>query len=262
MLRSTNNIFQSLKDQVRGVRYSIRAEAAAPGSVLPKALRDSDLGPLLAIGSALGVPALRLADGLFTQVESMASAVLVPSRGGEAQFPCSLDAYRTGSASFSARLYGPVKDMLRQHGTQNMLVSEQALDSVWAQVGSRHGDIPSTSSVSIRSDEGRDRIVQVCAGIACAFVTARPIRKVAFADGTAVKPHFMLSPNLYCGLTVGLAIAVASLNPTSGQDSDAVLESVDSVVDARFGRFQQAMTSKTPIPSLAKEFKAILPFLP
>ena len=64
MRRAANTFIHSIKDQIRGVRYSLRTEAETPGSALPKALREIDFGPLAVIGTAVGTPAVRLADGL------------------------------------------------------------------------------------------------------------------------------------------------------------------------------------------------------
>jgi len=41
-----------------------------------------------------------------------------------------------------------------------------------------------------------------------------------------------------------------------------VLDSVDSVVDARFGRFKLALSGKTPVIDLTREFESLVPFLP
>ena len=70
MRRVTNDLLKSLRDQVRVVRYSIRAESEMPGAILPGMLQD--LRPIMAVGA----PALRLADGLFTEVETLATEVI------------------------------------------------------------------------------------------------------------------------------------------------------------------------------------------
>ena len=53
-----------------------------------------------------------------------------------------------------------------------------------------------------------------------------------------------------------------SRDPALGADLDAVQDSVESVVDARFDRFKRAMSGKAPLLDLAAQFESLLPFLP
>lgn len=263
MRRSANTLLHVIKDQVRMVRYSIRQEAETPGSALPKAVRD-EIGPLVAIGSMIGTPALRFADGIFTQVESLATDVLLPAPGVEPSFPCPVEHLFQEEHSFSHRLYGPVKALLRRHGARKMLVSEQALDTAWTRIVARHGDtMPSgTAGGQARSAQATQTLVQVCAGIACGLNDARPIRKVVFDDVGTTNKYFMLSPNMYCGMMVGLVTAVVTLRPELMDERDSVLESVESVVNARFDRFKRCLMSKSPVTELAAAYEGLLPFIP
>ena len=258
MRRAGNTFIHSIKDQIRGVRYSLRTEAETPGSALPRALREIDFGPLAVIGTAVGTPAVRLADGLVSQVETLATGML---DGADLPFPCPVTDYFVRSADpgagFSARLYGEVKRTLVRHGVRNMLVSEHALDTAWSRFSARHGDaLPAERSADAAA------LVRVCAGLAVALDEAKPIQRVTYGEPPAARPHFMLAPNLYCGLVVGLATAVVTVHADAREDRDGVLESADSAVDARFGRFKRAVSGKDPIGDLFAEFTAILPFLP
>lgn len=259
MRRAANSLIHSIKDGIRGVRYSIRVEAEAPGSALPKALREINFGPLAAIGSAVGTPAVRLADELFAQVETVAGGLLVAPDVDAAPFPCAVTDYFAASgrseAAFLARIYGEIKRTLVRHGVQNMLISEHALDTAWSRFSARHRDMLSPSA-------GQEVLLQACAGLACVLAEARPVQRVDFGSMDAGKQPFMLSPNLYCALVIGLATALATVRPEVCDDRDAVIESADSAVGARFGRFKRAMSGKAPIPELLAEFQAILPFLP
>lgn len=262
MRRAATTLIHSIKDQIRGVRYSLRAEAEVPGSALPRVLREIDFGPLAMIGSVVGTPAVRLADGLVSQVETVANGLMVAPGAAAPRFPCPVTSYfgqvPEGASGFSDRLYEEVKTLLRRHGVRNMLVSEHALDLAWAQVSARHGDAMPSGSAGGADDV----LVRTCVGLTVAFNDVRPIQKVSFEDAAAVGQHFMLAPNLYCGLVIGLATAVVTLHPEAAEDREAVIESADSTVDARFGRFKRAISGKDPIGDLAAEFSAILPYLP
>ncbi len=258
---SANTLLHAIKDQVRVVRYSIRQEAETPGSILPKVVRD-EIGPLVAIGALFGTPALRVTDSLFTQVESFATDMLLPAPGVEPLFPCPVELLVREEHSFSDRLYGPLKVLLRRHGARNMLVLEQALDNAWSRIMARHGDsMPAVAGGKTRSARATRTLVQVCAGIACCLNEARPIRKVVFDDVGTTNKHFMLSPNMYCGMMVGLATAVVTLRPELMDDKESVLESVESVVNARFDRFKRCLMSKSPIPELTAAYEGLLPFI-
>ncbi|MCW6508110.1 hypothetical protein [Lichenifustis flavocetrariae] len=261
MRRSANNLLHSIKDQVRNVRYTIRAEADAPGSGLPKAVGNIDLGPLIAIGSVVSTPALRVVDGIFTQVESLATEVMKPRGKLELRFPLHIGAYLDGDGSFSAYLYEAYKDLTEVQGVRNVLISEHALDDAQAKFQARHSD--AAASRTRGSGQGRATdLVQLCAGLACALVDARPIRKLEFGGSDMGNQSFMLSPNIYCGVAIGLVTALVTQNPALRDDIESLQDSVGSVVSARFDRFKRALSGKSPIIDLAKQFEAVLPFLP
>ena len=83
-MSSTNSLLHALKDQIRNVKYSIRAEAHMPGSMVPRALQSREVRRLTSLGSVVSMPAFRLADGLVTRVETIAMDLLgAPCRGGQ-----------------------------------------------------------------------------------------------------------------------------------------------------------------------------------
>lgn len=243
-------MLKSLKDQVRGVRYSIQAEAEAPGSTLPKALHD--LMPVLALSS----PALRLANGLFTEVETLATEFLVQPEPSAA-FPRPVQDYLDLSTGFSDRLYAAYKEMLTAHGVRAMLVSEQALD----QAGDRFRQLQ-MDLVPRGRPMNTEEVIRASAALVRALVEARPIRKVTFGTAGQASQNLMLSPNLFCGIVVGIATAIVTLKPELAGDGRAVLESAESVAEVRFHRFNRALLSKAPEVTLARELEVVVPFLP
>ena len=250
MRRAANGILKSLKDQVRSVRYSIRAEAEAPGSMLPKLLHD--LKPVLAIGN----PALRLADGFFTEVETFATELWVhpePAQG----FPVPLRHLLDRSVSLSEHFYAPYKAVLTASNVRAMLISERALDQAGEQFRNRQGDlIPRARPITFTE------LVQASATLIRVLAEARPVRKVTFGAAGAARPNLMLSPNLFCAIVTGIATALVTLKPELAADQRAVLDSAESVADVRFKRFNRALTSRSPDEEIAKELAVLLPFLP
>jgi hypothetical protein len=256
MRRSANHLLHAIKDQVRSVRYTIRAEVETPGTSLPQAVGGIELAPFIALGSVVGTPALRAVDGLFTQVESIATDVMKPRHAADPSYPAAVSAYYDESTSFSDRLYDIYKQILQRGGVRNVLLSEHAFDQAQSQFRARHGDGASRHRAS-----GDGRAVEA-AGLTCALADARPIRKVEFATADAGSKALMLSPNIYCGAVVGLVTALVSRDPALGSDPEGLHDSVHSVVDARFDRFKRALTGKSPVGDLAAQFELLLPFLP
>lgn len=247
MRRSADQVLHAIRDGIRSVRYTIRAEAETPGAVLPKSVASIDLAPFIAAGSVVGTPALRVVDGLLTQVETLAVELIKP-HGRTQAYPADLGAFFAEGVAFSDLLYGAYKRILQTHGARNTLLSEHAFDRAEELFRTRHGD------------DGRNRATHTCAGLTLALAEARPVRKLDVrGTGSAI---FMLAPNLYCAATVGLVTALVTRDPGLRNDAEAVSESIDSVVSARFDRFKQAMSGKSPLADLAAQFEALLPFLP
>ena len=249
MRRSADQVLHAIRDGIRTMRYTIRAEVETPGAALPKSVASIDLAPFIAMGSVVGTPALKAMDGLLTQVESLASDVIKP-HGKATAYPAALGAFFAEDMSFSDLLYDPYKRILQAKGARNTLLSEHAFDEAQDLFRARHGD------------DGRTRIAQTRAGLTLALAEARPIRKLDLHDGQGSAPGFMLAPNTYCAAAVGLVTALVTRDPSLRAEIEAVQESVESVVNARFDRFKRAMTGKAPVADLAEQFEALLPFLP
>jgi hypothetical protein len=218
--------------------------------MLPKALHD--LTPVL----ALGVPALRLANGLFSEVETLATELLVPPAAAPG-FPRPIQDCLDATVGFSNHLYAPYKEMLTGRGVRAMLISEQALDQAGDRFRHRQTDlIPRTRPMT------SEEVFQASAALIRALVEARPIRKVTFGAAERASQNLMLSPNLYCGIVVGIATGLVTLKPELISDGRAVLDSAESVADIRFHRFNRALMSKAPELNIARELEVLLPFLP
>lgn len=265
MRRLPDDLVLSFKDQIRTLRYSLRSEAEAPGSALPEAYRHVDFGPLGTVGAMIGAPVLRMADGLFTQVETVTSGLFDgPPR--PARFPCPITGYfsRSERVSFTHDLYSETKAMLRRQGARQSLVAEHTIEDLRNEVLARHGDlIWSATSGKRTGPDAQAGLVQACAAVAAGYARIRPIQKVDFLPNAGSGRHMMLAPNLYCGLALGLSLAIATIRPEAGGLEGAdIIESADAVVDARFDRFRAATDAKDAVGAVAREFEAVLPFLP
>jgi hypothetical protein len=268
MRRLADDLVLSLKDQIRTLRYSLRSEAEAPGSALPEAYRNVDFGPLGTVGAMIGTPVIRMADGLFTQVEHVTLGLLEgpPAR---TVFPRPVTDYfgrGEDKPAFTQDLYRESKALLRRHGARQALVSEHSMEDLRNEIGARHRDLIGTALArrqSAASDERDDSTVKLCAAIAAGFARVRPIQKLDLLGTPDLARHLMIAPNCYCGLVLGLSIAIATTRPQARDlDSLELIESADAVVDARFDRFKVALDGKDAVMGLAREFETVLPFLP
>ena len=71
----------------------------------------------------------------------------------------------------------------------------------------------------------------------------------------------MLAPNLYCGLAIGLSLAIATVRPDAKElDGGEIVESADAVVDVRFDRLRRATDGKDAVNASARKFEAVLRF--
>lgn len=267
MRRLADDLVLSLKDQIRTFRYSLRSEAQTPGSALPEPYRHVDFGPLGTVGAMIGTPVIRMADGLFTQVEHVTLGLL---EGPHAPtlFPRPVTDYfgrGDGKADLTHDLYQETKALLRRYGARQTLVSEHAIEDLRNEIVARHRDLVWTvGRPRPTAERGQpDAAIRLCAAIAAGFARLRPIQKLDLAGPNGDLRHLLLAPNAYCGLVFGLSIAIATAGPGARElDGSAVVESADAVVDARFGRLKIALDAKDAVASLAREFEAVLPFLP
>ena len=259
MIHPASSILHSIKDQMRSVKYSIRAEATEAGSSLPRMLQRRDIRRLTTLGSVVSVPAMRLADGLVTRVETMAYDLLRPARGNDVPFPRPVSFYIPveDDAAFTDKLFQALKQVVDRQGIRNNYVSEQGLDATGAFIRSRSQD--AGDEVLPPSDDVR--ALRHCALIAHALHRTGPVRAIG-SQSCAVHAGFAQVPNLYAGAVVGLTIAVATLSDDPTQDGDALIESVESAVNARMDRFMQAVETDAPIEGIAHEFGKLVTFLP
>ncbi len=136
-MSSTNSLLHALKDQIRNVKYSIRAEAHMPGSMVPRALQSREMRRLTSLGSVVSMPAFRLADGLVTRVETIAMDLLgTPPRGDRAAVS-PVDAYLADHFEFVDRMFALLKQVVEIKDGPSVFVAEQALDAAWAGVAKR-----------------------------------------------------------------------------------------------------------------------------
>ena len=105
--------------------------------------------------------------------------------------------------------------------------------------------------------------VHLSAGLAVAIAGKRPIREIAANPQRQGTPkHLLLAPNEYCALVVGLSIALASRPDLAGVEAEALIDSADFAVDARFAELSAAVRGRQATAAVEAGFKAILPFLP
>ena len=264
MIHPASSILHSIKDQMRSVKYSIRAEATEAGSSLPRMLQRRDIRRLTTLGSVVSVPAMRLADGLVTRVETMAYDLLRPARGHDVPFPRPVSFYIPveDEAALTDKLFQAVKQIVDRQGIRNNYVSEQGLDATGAFIRGRLQDAGSDDRQGEVLPLSEDaQALWHCALIAHALHRTNPVRAIG-SQSCAVHAGFAQAPDLYVGAVVGLTIAVATLSDDPTQDGDALIESVESAVNARVDRFMQAGGADSPIEAIAHEFSRLVTFLP
>lgn len=246
----------AVKDQLRNVRYQIRrsAEGYGPHRFAPHVPR----------------PVALAAASVFSQVEAAATALLPENehQSGALAFPQSISAYfgpeGEKANALVPEIYYALKGLLRRFGLEVFLVSEQAVDEAVGALKARSGGLANVAIDASRSTSERaDATVRLCAALAVELVAARPIREaVTSAPGDSAPRNLSRAPNDYCALVVGLAIALASKGDSSVGDLDALIASADLAVDARYAELSAALSSAEPVSALARQFAAMLPFLP
>ena len=147
-----------------------------------------------------------------------------------------------------------------------MLVFEQAIEQAHAALIARHGDLVFSrrhAGPTRTPPCGRARSPGPARRSRWSSPPPGPVQKIDFGPAAAGQTrHAMLSPNLYGFLVLGLASAVASLNPVEGIAGGDILDSAAAVVDARFARFSAAAQAKDPVDALAGAFLSVIAFLP
>lgn len=269
-----NTIVLSLKDAFREMRYSVRREAG----LIDKTL-DTLGGDLRAKATSFlplsETPVLRLTDAVFGRLEKAATLAFAPELSTTAYpylkpvsaFVMPLEGRRKlADADFVQAQYRFARDVLHELGVENLLLSEQAVETARQMLQARHAEL--LACISDRPAEAlppteRSARIRFCAAIAHALNAARPIRRLDLPMGKEPSRHLLLSPNLYCFTLTALATAIVSITPLGPDTGLAdVVEAANTVVDVRFARFSAAMGSRDPVGALTREFKAVLPYLP
>ena len=249
-MNPTNSLLHALKDQIRNVKYSIRAEAHMPGSMLPRALQSREVRRLTSLGAVVSTPAFRLVDGIVTRVETIAMDLLGAAPRRDQVAVETVDCYLADGFDFTDKLFGLLKQAIDTKGSPSVFVSEQGLDAAWAGVAKA---LP-------QGGVGVDPVL-ACAIIAVALARAQPVRQLGYQAGVP-ETNFTGAPSFYCGILAGLMIAVTTVRPAEALDGATLLESLDSAVNARFDRFRRAMDGEAPAEAIAAEYRKLIPFLP
>jgi hypothetical protein len=253
----------SIKDQIRSARYRVRRNASA----------DDRAGESLHFD--FPQPMAFVADAVLSQVEAAAGALLAVERQDVARgrFPLSVTTYfghpdeeAARGPTFTRAFYNNLKILLKKLGATQYLVFEQSIDEARSALLLRHADLIWSVIGKKRTAPCAQEVstVRLCAAIACELTSHRPIKELHLDPlGRSGPKHLLAAPNAYCALTLGLATAIVSVASDKGAgDGAAVMASADLAVDARFARFSAALRDRDPVNALAKQFLAVLPFLP
>ena len=248
----------AVKDQLRNVRYQIRRSAEGGGA------RANRFAPHVPRPVALA------AASVFSQVEAAANALLPENehQSGALAFPQPVSAYFGPEAekanALAPEIYYVLKGLLRRFGLEVFFVSEQAVDEAVGALKARSGALADIALDGSRpSSERMDATVRLCAALSAELAAARPIREMmTSASGEPAPRNLARAPNDYCALMVGLAVALASKGDANSGDLDALIVSADLAVDARFAELSAALGGPNPSSALAREFAAMIPFLP
>lgn len=274
MTSPASNIVRSVKDVLREMRYSVRREAGLIDKTLD-ALGGELRGKASPFMPLSEPPVLRLTDAFFGSLEKAATLAFAPERTGIA-YPylrpvSAFVTIETGqrklvAADFVQAHYRFARDLLHELGVENLLLSEQAIETARQRLEARHSDlVAALSGCPVKQLPATERAsrVQFCAATAVIMNDVRPIRRLDLPMGKGASAHLFLAPNLYCFTLMALATAIVS---TTALDRDTsltdVMEAANTVTDARFKRFSAAMASRDPVAALAREFQAVLPYLP
>jgi hypothetical protein len=173
---------------------------------------------------------------------------------------------------FVSSMYRSGKHCLDKLGIRNVYMSEQRILRAARPVAQRHAAALhrlNADPQDASADSIEQRLLMV-ADATCALVAAQPIKRVeppeVPAAGAATQAAVTLALadlNAHCFLAAGLATAVASIPGLPARAGfAAVLESAELVAAARHDRFAAALAQVDPDAALAREFAAVVPFLP
>lgn len=275
----TSDIALTIKDVLREIRFTARVKArqldrqqAALETLLrgpaPAAGGDPPhrTGRIYQFASTLARPVGWVAQKLCESEEAAAlddDFVLPVTQSLGA---LALDDFDT---RFVSSMYRSGKHCLDRLGVRNVYMSEQCILRAARPVAQRHATLLRTLTAGPPASADADGIEQrllIVADATRALVAAQPIKRVEPPEGSAAPVAVTLALadlNTHCFLAAGLAAAVASLpGLPAGTSIASVLELAELVAAARHDRFAAALMQAEPEVALAREFAAIIPFLP
>lgn len=236
----------ALKDQLRTVRYQIGRRVRGGADHVPQ-------------------PVARMAGAVLSGAEAAVN-VFSPHalrKSSNFIFPLPVSAYFGPPAAdqhlFTIEMYYALKGLLHRFGADQCLVSEQAIEVASGNLWGRHGAL-----ITQALADSKECFTRLSAALAIELAAVRPVREMAMGPHSDATPKsFILSPNAYAALVIGLAIAIASqARADDPVDAQVAIRSADAVVDARFAGWSKALSRRKPLDFLASEFAELLPFLP
>ena len=262
----TDDLAFTVKDMLREIRYAARKEVRLldRGQEALQALllggeprpHDGRPGRLYEISRRIANPVGRFAQRLF-ETPSVSSALdenfLLPVSTSLAAL-----AADENDTLFAGSVYRCGSSCLDKMGLKNVFMSEQSIQRAARPVAQRHAEWLA------RPAANRERQTLMVADATQAIIAAQPIKRVDRDAQPAPALTLALADlNAHCFLTVGIATAVVSAAklPTDVGVSD-VMESAELVAAARYERFDAALKCADPVGSLAREFLAVIPYLP
>jgi hypothetical protein len=267
----TNDLALTVKDALRGIRYAARKEVrlldrgqAAFKSLLPGAGAAQDgrtAGRLSELAGALAEPFERLAQRIFesSDVARLNDNFLVPA-------PASLAALAADSDDtlFAASFYRGGSSCLAKMGVSNVLMSEQAILRAARPVARRHAEWLKRAARQPIGAENGERLLLIVADVTQAVIAAQPIRRVDRSAGAlSAASRALADLNAHCFLAVGMATAVVSIAEAPKNFSvTEIMESAELAAAARYDQFAAALREANPAAGLAREFAAVVPYLP
>jgi hypothetical protein len=262
----TDDLAITVKDMLREIRYAARKEVrlldrgqeALQALLLGADARPADGRPgrLYELSRRFANPVGRMAQRLF-ETASVASTLdenyLLPVSTSLAAL-----AADENDTLFAGSVYRSGSSCLDKMGLKNVFMSEHSIQRAARPVAQRHAEWlqrPATNP---------ERQTLIVADATQAIIAAQPIKRVDRDAQPAPALTLALADlNAHCFLTVGIATAVVSAAKLPADVSIAdVMESAELVAAARYDRFEAALKCGDPASSLAREFSAVIPYLP
>jgi hypothetical protein len=267
----TNELALTVKDALRGIRYAARREVrlldrgqSALQSLLPgadAAQEDRTHGRLYEFARALANPLGRMAQRICESpdVARLNDNFLVPAA-------TSLAALAADGADtlFAASFYRGGSSCLAKMGVSNVYMSEQAILRAARPVARRHAEWLKRAARQPIGAESDERLLLIVADVTRAVIAVQPIRRVDRSAGAlSAASRALADLNAQCFLAVGMATAVVSLAAAPKDFSVAeIMESTELAAAARYDQFAAALRETNPAAGLAREFAAVVPYLP